>query len=206
MSDAPTTDIRIRAEPSTIDPDACKFVVSQTIFPGGPLFFDRPEKAQGSPLVERLFALPGVRTVLVSDNVVTVGKAPDEPWGPLLKPIGAAIRAQLQAGGPCVVASSPALKFGDRSDEELKVAIQELLDREVNPGIAAHGGAVHVVDVKDGVLFVRMSGGCQGCAASSLTLRNGVEKAVRRAMQEIRDVVDLTDHAAGTNPYYTPSV
>jgi Fe-S cluster biogenesis protein NfuA len=200
---SPAEPVKIRAEPSAVDPDACKFVVSRTVHPGGPFFFDRPEKAEGSPLVEALFRLQGIRTVLVSANVVTVGKTADANWAYLLKPIGAAIRAQLTTGVPALVADAPALKFGDRTDGELKGALQELIDREINPGIASHGGAIHVVDVKDGVLYLRMEGGCQGCSASTVTLRQGVEVVVKKHVREIRDIVDVTDHASGSNPYLT---
>ena len=80
--------------------------------------------------------------------------------------------------------------------------IQQVLDELINPMIAAHGGAVELVDVSDDTLYVRMSGGCQGCSASAATLRSGVERMVMEEVPEIREVVDLTDHAAGANPYY----
>lgn len=76
MSDVLPVDatITIRAETSVADPDTCKFTVSRTVHPGGPFFFHAKELAAGSPLVERLFTLPGVAHVLVAENVVTVGK------------------------------------------------------------------------------------------------------------------------------------
>ncbi|MBA4157245.1 MAG: NifU family protein [Gemmatimonadetes bacterium] len=80
--------------------------------------------------------------------------------------------------------------------------IQDVLEQEINPRIAAHGGAVELVDVDEGTLYLRMSGGCQGCAASAATLRQGVERMVREAVPEIHEIVDLTDHTAGTNPYF----
>ncbi len=80
--------------------------------------------------------------------------------------------------------------------------VQWVLDELVNPRIAAHGGAVELVDVADDVIYVRMSGGCQGCAASAATLRQGVERMVRDEVPEVREIVDLTDHNAGANPYY----
>ena len=83
--------------------------------------------------------------------------------------------------------------------------IQELLDGEVNRSIANHGGQISIVDVDDGVLSIAMSGGCQGCASSSVTLRQGFEVMVRRVAPEIVDIVDTTDHAAGTKPFYEPA-
>ena len=72
----------------------------------------------------------------------------------------------------------------------------------MNRAIAAHGGKISIVDVKDGNLSVTMSGGCQGCAASQLTLRRGFEVKVRRVAPEIVDIIDMTDHEAGKKPFY----
>ncbi|HET6228974.1 MAG TPA: NifU family protein [Longimicrobiaceae bacterium] len=80
--------------------------------------------------------------------------------------------------------------------------VQEVIDELINPRIAAHGGAVEMVDVSDDTLYVRMSGGCQGCAASAATLRQGIERMVKEEIPEIREIVDLTDHGAGENPYF----
>jgi Fe/S biogenesis protein NfuA len=80
--------------------------------------------------------------------------------------------------------------------------VQAVFDELVNPRIAAHGGAVELVDVADDTIYVRMTGGCQGCAASALTLRQGIERMVREEIPEVSEIVDLTDHEAGVNPYY----
>ncbi|MFP4274781.1 MAG: DUF6522 family protein, partial [Paracoccaceae bacterium] len=92
---------------------------------------------------------------------------------------------------------------GARDDEAVLRAVQQVLDAQANPAIAAHGGHVAVTDVTDGVVSLKMSGGCQGCAASAATLRHGVEQMLRAAIPEIREIVDVTDHSAGTNPFYS---
>jgi len=204
MSDVLPVDrtITIRAETSVADPDTCKFTVSRTVHPGGPFFFQAKELAAGSPLAEQLFALSGVAHVLVAENVVTVGKDSGALWSTLKPGIGTVIRAQLVTGVPAILeAPRPAGAWG-RTDAELRAVVQELLDRQVNRSIAAHGGQISIVDVKDGKLSVAMSGGCQGCAASQVTLRHGFEVMVRRVAPEIVDIVDTTDHAAGTKPFY----
>jgi Fe/S biogenesis protein NfuA len=81
-------------------------------------------------------------------------------------------------------------------------AVQDVLDRQINPGVGGHGGQVTLVEVKDGTAFMRFGGGCQGCAAVNVTLKQGVETAVRAAVPAIQAIVDVTDHAAGANPYY----
>lgn len=84
--------------------------------------------------------------------------------------------------------------------------VRDILDEQVNPAIAAHGGEISLVDVQDTEVYVEMSGGCQGCAMSRLTLRQGVERMLRQAVPELTAVHDITDHASGTNPYYEQSV
>jgi Fe/S biogenesis protein NfuA len=85
------------------------------------------------------------------------------------------------------------------------MAIQELLDTQINPAVASHGGHVELVDVHDDIVYIRFGGGCQGCGMVSVTLNQGVEQAIHEAFPEIREIVDVTDHAAGTNPYYQSS-
>ena len=80
--------------------------------------------------------------------------------------------------------------------------VREVLDSQVNPAIASHGGAISLVDVQDTEIFLEMSGGCQGCAMSRLTLRQGVERMLRQAIPELSAVHDVTDHASGVNPYF----
>ena len=83
--------------------------------------------------------------------------------------------------------------------------VQELLNQQINPQIKSHGGQVDVVryDEDDSVLFIEMSGGCQGCSSSSATLKNGVETMIYDEFPDIGDIRDVTDHESGENPYYT---
>jgi Fe/S biogenesis protein NfuA len=87
-------------------------------------------------------------------------------------------------------------------DSPLAERVQQVLDELVNPQIAAHGGAVELMDVADSTIYVRMTGGCQGCSASAATLRMGVERMVKDEIPDVTEVVDITDHNAGENPYY----
>lgn len=90
-------------------------------------------------------------------------------------------------------ASAPTGEIADR--------VREVLDEQVNPAIAAHGGLISLVDVEETDIYVEMSGGCQGCALSRMTLRQGVERMLREAVPELTAVHDITDHASGENPY-----
>ena len=83
--------------------------------------------------------------------------------------------------------------------------VQQVIEQRINPAIAAHGGYISLVDVKDNVVYIEMSGGCQGCGMARVTLRHGVERMIREAVPEIVGVEDVTDHASGLNPYYAPN-
>lgn len=85
---------------------------------------------------------------------------------------------------------------------EMANRVRSVLDTKVNPAIAAHGGMISLVDVKDTEVFVEMSGGCQGCALSRMTLRQGVERMLKESVPELTAVHDVTDHTAGSNPYF----
>ena len=80
--------------------------------------------------------------------------------------------------------------------------VRQLLDQQVNPAIAAHGGFASLTKVEGSAAYITMGGGCQGCAMSALTLREGIESAILGSIPEITEVVDTTDHSSGENPFY----
>jgi Fe/S biogenesis protein NfuA len=86
--------------------------------------------------------------------------------------------------------------------DPLAMEVQKVLDQQVNPSIASHGGFVSLVEVKDNVAYVAMGGGCQGCGMAKVTLSQGVDVMIKDAVPEIVDIVDVTDHAVGKNPFY----
>ena len=84
-------------------------------------------------------------------------------------------------------------------------AVQQVIDTQINPGVAAHGGHVTLLDVKDDIAYIALGGGCQGCGMADVTLKQGIEVMIKEAVPEIRQIIDTTDHAGGTNPYFQPS-
>jgi Fe/S biogenesis protein NfuA len=80
--------------------------------------------------------------------------------------------------------------------------ILAILDEQINPAIAAHGGFAELIAVEEQIAYLRMGGGCQGCGLAAVTLSQGIEVAILEQVPEITSVVDVTDHASGTNPYY----
>ncbi len=101
---------------------------------------------------------------------------------------------------------TPTLEGGDLGDLELtgtpEEKVRTLLAERINPAIASHGGVAHLVAVEGSVAQLELGGGCQGCGLAAVTLRQGIERAILEAIPEITEVVDVTDHSMGTNPFY----
>jgi Fe/S biogenesis protein NfuA len=83
--------------------------------------------------------------------------------------------------------------------------VRRVLDEQINPAIAAHGGVAQLERVEDGVAYLRFGGGCAGCGMVSVTLTQGIEAAILELVPDVHTVADDTDHASGTNPYYQPT-
>lgn len=98
---------------------------------------------------------------------------------------------------PAVGAPPPADLSGDVAQR-----VKQVLDQQINPAIAMHGGSAELVAVEDDTAYLRLGGGCVGCGMASVTLSQGIEVAILEAVPEIDEVVDVTDHASGSNPYY----
>jgi Fe/S biogenesis protein NfuA len=98
---------------------------------------------------------------------------------------------------PAMGARPPADLSGDVAQR-----VMQVLDQQINPAIAMHGGSAELVAVEDDTAYLRLGGGCVGCGMASVTLSQGIEVAILEAVPEIEEVVDVTDHASGTNPYF----
>ena len=125
--------------------------------------------------------LSGAKIDWVEEN----GRSGFRVYDPKARPVPVREPAELRISGP------------------LAERVQRVFEEVINPAIAAHGGYVELVDVSEDTLYIRMGGGCQGCAASQATLRMGIERMVREQVPEIGEIVDVTDHAAGLSPYYS---
>lgn len=194
-------EIRIKAQVER-DGYSCKFMVDRPVFEGLSAYFPGAEWAEGaSALAERLFEIDGVGTVLIHGTTVTIGRAEgnNRGWKEMAADVGKAIRDHLKSDAPVV---TDVFKDGIPPEDEIRKRIQAVLDLEINPGIAAHSGVVSLERVEGNTIYITMGGGCQGCAASTITLRHGIHNAFRRAVPEVGAIYDETDHAAGENPFF----
>jgi len=192
-------EIKIKGEPSRSG-DRCAFIVDRPLYPGESAHFADAEAARESPLAAELLAIPGVESILIADDTVTVASAHPVEWPAM--GIGNVIRTHVRSGLPVV---GEGYLRNLPSEGDLKWAIRDLLDREINPAVAQHGGYVELIDVRRNNVYLRLGGGCQGCGAADVTLKQGIEKAIRELAPRVGEILDTTDHAAGRNPYYAPA-
>lgn len=105
------------------------------------------------------------------------------------------VRLDFQAIGPRAERPAP--------ENDMRREIMKVIEELINPAVAGHGGAVHFEDYVNGKVYIRFSGGCQGCSSSNATLKNGIDRLIREEFPDVVEVVDVTDHDAGNNPYYS---
>ncbi|MBI4852741.1 MAG: NifU family protein [Acidobacteria bacterium] len=184
--------IMIRANVDKQDINICRFMIDRPLLNGSAVFTSKAD-AVGNALAENLFNIPEIKKVEISENTLTVVKSLGDEWNVLGKRIGGFIRTFLQ----------PEVYANTLPTEELKKKVQEVLDLQINPSVAAHGGYVDLIAVENNNVYIRMGGGCQGCGAANMTLKMGIERMIRDAVPSIGQVLDSTDHASGNNPYYS---
>jgi len=112
---------------------------------------------------------------------------------------GLVLRNPNTPSSPSVFGDSmPPIELHGTPEEKVRT----LLNERINPSIAMHGGIAQLVGVEGSVAMLQLGGGCQGCGLAAVTLRQGIEAAILEAIPEITEVVDVTDHSAGANPFY----
>ena len=142
---------------------------------------------------DAVYDVAGLTVIIPADSVENLtGATLDVPSNPLQ--------------GGLVIRNPNRPDMGERIDlsesDSVTERLQSLLNNHVNPSLAAHGGYVELVRVEDAKAYLLMGGGCQGCTMSAATLHQGVAAIISQHVPEILDVIDVTDHAAGENPFY----
>lgn len=194
------SETKIEVDEVRDDSDTCVLRVDRTIA-RTPEYYSTVEEAASSPLGRRLLAIGGLEAVLLQDKTVTLLKpVPGEPWQSITAAAVSIIGEHFAELDRIRAAASREMNSDER---ELFFEVQNLLNEEINPMVASHGGYIEVIDVKESDLYVSMGGGCQGCGMAAVTLRQGVEQLIRQHMPAVRNIFDATDHAAGENPYYS---
>lgn len=195
-------EVRVKARVEG-DYQSCVFMVDRPLLKGASVWLPGGEWAKDvSPLAEALFAVDGVGTVLIHDFTVTLTLTRENrrSWEEVMKDVGTAIRTHLKGEDPVVTQ-----EFLDAlpPEDDIRARVGKVIEMEINPGIASHSGVVTLERVEGNSVYITMGGGCQGCAASAITLRQGIHTAFRKSVPELGAIYDETDHSAGENPYFS---
>ena len=143
-----------------------------------------------------------VRVTGVRDGVATL-ELTGSPGA--VMPLAARIQAQVRAAVPGITAVRIVAPGAapDASAGTLTERARHIIDTEVNPAIAAHRGRIILADAADGWVRIRLEGGCQGCSLAEVTVRQGIEPLLRDRLPGLIGVLDVTDHEAGTQPFFS---
>ena len=155
--------------------------------------------------------LPSViaRGAMVRVIAVEAGVAVVEMTGSpgAARPLAARIDAQIRAAVPGLTGVrivTPGPPPAPLAAVTLADQARHILDSEINPAVTAHRGRVVLVSADDGWVRIRLEGGCQGCALAEVTVRQGIEPLLRDRLPGLTGVLDVTDHEAGTQPFFSP--
>jgi len=177
---------------TTPNPASLKFLPGRVVLGSGTAEYRTAGEAEGSPLAQRLFTVPGVGGVFLGNDFITVTKA-DGEWQHLKPAILGAIMEHFLSG-MAVLREEPADEGGEEffseDDSETVATIKELLETRVRPAVAQDGGDITFRGFRDGVVFLNMRGSCAGCPSSTATLKHGIENLLRHFVPEVREIAE----------------
>lgn len=159
-------------------------------------------------ILPSVIARGGSLRVLAADHGVLTLEMSGSPGAtlPLLPRIDAAIGAAVpEVTEVRVVYPDESLPGQTQAGSRIDERVRRVLDGEINAAISTHRGHVDLVGIEEGWVRIRMEGGCQGCTLAEVTLRQGIEPLLRQRVPEMVGLIDVTDHSAGTDPYYSPA-
>ena len=175
---------------ATPNPASLKFLPGRVVLGRGTAEYRTPEEAEGSPLAERLFGIPGVSGIFLGEDFITVTKT-DGDWQHVKPAILGAIMEHFMSGMP-VLREDPVehggAEFFAPEDAETVAAIKELIETRVRPAVAQDGGDITFQGFREGVVYLNMRGSCAGCPSSTATLKHGIENLLRHFVPEVREI------------------
>lgn len=181
----------------TPNPNTLKYSVNRQLLTSRTTanFGKREDAEPVSPLATKLFAIPGIRGVMIGKDFVTVTKTEDGDWDVVHKSTSQTLEDHL--GKNEVVVNEVAMgeaagsKASSGAMAEIENKIKEILDQEIRPAVAMDGGDITFDRFEDGVVYVHMQGSCAGCPSSTATLKDGIETRLRDAIPEVTEVVSI---------------
>jgi NFU1 iron-sulfur cluster scaffold homolog, mitochondrial len=192
--------VKVIARP--VDDIRCTLLLSRPVRLAGVRRYTSTGETGDEPIARAVLDVPGIAEVVVAGDQVTVTRGrTSPPWSDLVAQLRYAVRAAMEQpdSDSGLTGSAP------ESDDAMFEAADRICRTKINAWVAQHGGRVELIDVQEGTAVLRLSGGCQGCAMARVTLSQGVEAALRRAIPSLRGIRDVTDHDAGARPYFRPA-
>eukprot|EP00741_Cyanophora_paradoxa_P021959 tig00021432_g21196.t1 len=187
---------------TTPNPNSLKFLPGRDVLESGQsLDFPSARSALSSPLAKKLFQCEGVKSVYVGPDFITVTKDDSEKWEYLKVEIFGAITEFFASGQPVVAEAGSSDTTVNPEDSETVAMIKELLETRIRPAVQDDGGDIVYHDFKDGIVYVKMQGSCQGCPSSSVTLKSGIENMLMHYIPEVLGVkaVQEDEHPAAAH-------
>ncbi len=181
----------------------CHVVLGRRVQSEDEGIFTSRDAAAGHPVAQALFCVRGIVSISIQGVDITVTKDSATLWDALEKPIRYALATAVARMERAALTGAAAAE--PLNDSQMYDLIQHVFHEQINPSIASHGGKIELLDVQDAVATVRMSGGCQGCGMATVTLRQGIETTLRQLVPGLAGLTDITNHSAGTKPYFAPA-
>lgn len=180
---------------ATPNPATLKFLPGRVVMETGTFDARDAVGAEGSPLAQRLFAIPGVAGVFFGYDFVTITKGEGE-WQHLKPAILGAIMEHFMSGQPVLDAGTPSAddeadEFFEADDADTVATIKDLLETRVRPAVAGDGGDITFRGYRDGIVYLAMKGACSGCPSSTATLKHGIQNLLRHFVPDVREVQQL---------------
>lgn len=171
----------------TPNPDTLKYTVSTRLLERGAVDFTDPAQAASSPLALRLFAVDGVKAVMIGRDFVTITVQSQDAMMAVNSAVQRELSEHLEAGEPVMTGPAPTQEHGE-GDSEVAQQIISMLDEQVRPAVAMDGGDIVFDRFQDGIVYLELKGSCSGCPSSMATLKMGIEQFLRERIPEVREV------------------
>jgi Fe-S cluster biogenesis protein NfuA len=178
----------------TPNPDTLKFTVNRTLLEKGAVSFMELDQAQGkSALAVVLLGRPGIRSLMMGKDFVTITKSEDGDWDQVYEGVMEALKHYLESGAP-VLEASYLEELGMKKTgvgSEIEEGIKSILENEIRPAVAMDGGDISLDRYEHGVVYVHLQGACSGCPSSTATLKHGIEARLKQAFPEVQEVISI---------------